>query len=55
LLDFDKKSRRPRSNAIEEIQIATAFRLRDSDYIKKYTLLWSWEDGTPHRSALDTQ
>lgn len=39
---------------IEEIQIATAFRLRDSDYIKKYTLLWSWEDGAPHRSALDT-
>ncbi|OIO48939.1 hypothetical protein COX74_01055 [bacterium (Candidatus Gribaldobacteria) CG_4_10_14_0_2_um_filter_41_16] len=35
------------SNEIEEIQIATAFRLRDSDYIKKYTLLWSWEDGTP--------
>jgi len=32
---------------IEEIQVATAFRLRDSDYIKKYTLLWSWEDGIP--------
>jgi len=31
----------------DEMQIATAFRLRDGDYIKKYTLLWSWEDGTP--------
>lgn len=40
---------------VEEIEIATAFRLRDNDYIKKYTLLWSWEDGTPHRSALDTR
>lgn len=38
----------------EEIQISTAFRMRDKDYIKKYTLLWSWEDGAPHRSALDT-
>jgi len=35
------------NNEIEEIQIATAFRLRDADYIKKYTLLWSWEDGNP--------
>ncbi|MEK7172365.1 MAG: hypothetical protein AAB723_01755 [Patescibacteria group bacterium] len=35
------------SDETEEIQIATAFRLRDSDYIKKYTPLWSWEDGTP--------
>ncbi|KPJ55884.1 hypothetical protein AMJ49_06155, partial [Parcubacteria bacterium DG_74_2] len=26
----------------KEIQIATAFRLRDDDYIKKYALLWSW-------------
>lgn len=32
---------------LEEIQIATAFRLRDNDYIKKYILLWSWEDGAP--------
>jgi len=32
---------------LAEIQIATAFRLRDNDYIKKYTLLWSWEDGAP--------
>ena len=39
---------------LEEVQIATAFRLRDSNYIKKYTLLWSWEDGDPHRSVLDT-
>lgn len=38
----------------EEIQIATAFRLRDNKYIKKYTLLWDWGSGTPHRSALDT-
>ena len=35
------------SNETEEIQIATAFRLRDDDYIKKYTPLWSWEDGIP--------
>ncbi len=39
---------------IEEIQIATAFRLRDIKYIKNYTLLWDWGDGNPHRSALDT-
>ncbi len=32
---------------LEEIQIVTAFRLRDNDYIKKYILLWSWEDGIP--------
>jgi len=38
----------------EEIQIATAFRLRDNNYIKTYTLLWSWENGVLHRSALDT-
>ena len=38
----------------EEIHIATAFRLRDSNYIKKYTLLWDWGNGNPHRSALDT-
>ncbi|MEK7104316.1 MAG: hypothetical protein AAB842_02865 [Patescibacteria group bacterium] len=34
-------------NEMEEVQIATAFRLRDDDYIKKYTPLWSWEDGIP--------
>jgi len=38
----------------EEIQVATAFRLRDENYIKKYTLLWDWGNGAPHRSALDT-
>lgn len=37
-----------------EIQIATAFRLRDDKYIKNYTLLWDWGNGNPHRSALDT-
>ena len=37
----------------EEIQIATAFRLRDGKYIKNYTLLWDWGNGNPHRSALD--
>ena len=37
----------------KEIQIATAFRLRDDKYIKNYTLLWDWGNGTPHRSALD--
>lgn len=36
-----------------EIQIATAFKLRDEKYIKNYTLLWDWGDGDPHRSALD--
>lgn len=43
-----------KSEEMEEIQIATAFRLRDEDYIKKYTLLWSWGGGDPHRSAFDT-
>lgn len=38
----------------EEIQVATAFRLRDSNYIKNYTTLWDWGNGNPHRSALDT-
>jgi hypothetical protein len=38
----------------EEIQIATAFRLRDEKYIKNYILLWDWGNGNPHRSALDT-
>ena len=42
------------SEHYQEIQIATVFRLRDNNYIKKYTLLWSWGDGVPHRSALDT-
>jgi len=37
----------------KEIQIATAFRLRDDRYIKNYTLLWDWGNGNPHRSALD--
>ena len=37
----------------EELQIATAFRLRDDAYIKKYTLLWDRGNGNPHRSALD--
>jgi len=39
---------------IEEIRVATAFRLRDEHYIKNYTLLWDWGNGAPHRSALDT-
>lgn len=39
--------------ATDEIQIATAFRLRDEKYIKNYTLLWDWGNGNPHRSALD--
>ena len=38
----------------EEIQIATAFRLRDFKYLKNYALLWNWEGGDLHRSALDT-
>ncbi len=42
------------NSAIKEIQIATAFRLRDKKYIKNYTLLWDWGTGNPHRSALDT-
>ena len=37
-----------------EIHITTAFRIRDEKYLGKYTLLWSWGDGNPHRSALDT-
>ena len=31
----------------KEIQIATAFRLRDKKYIKNYTLLWSWRNDAP--------
>ena len=38
---------------LEEIQIATAFRLRDEKYLKNYTILWNWGSGAPHRSALD--
>lgn len=41
-------------NEVDEIQIATAFRLRDDKYLKNYTLLWDWGNGNPHRSALDT-
>lgn len=37
----------------KEIQVATAFRLRDDNYIKNYALLWDWGNGNPHRSALD--
>jgi hypothetical protein len=37
----------------EEIEVATAFRLRDKRYIEKYTLLWDWGNGNPHRSAFD--
>lgn len=40
-------------SAAKEIQVATAFRLRDEKYIKNYTLLWDWGNGNPHRSALD--
>lgn len=42
-----------RGGDIEEIQIATAFRLRDEDYIKKYTHLWSWEGDNLHRNVFD--
>ena len=38
----------------DEIQIVTAFRLRDDKYLKNYTLLWDWRNGNPHRSVLDT-
>jgi len=41
-------------STVREIQIATAFRLRDEKYTKNYTLLWDWGNGNPHRSALDT-
>lgn len=36
-----------------QVCIATAFRVRDDKYLSKCTLLWSREDGNPHRSALD--
>lgn len=36
-----------------EFQIATSFRLRDSDYIKDYTLLWNRGSGKPHRHAIE--
>jgi hypothetical protein len=37
----------------DEVQIATAFRLRDPSYLKNYTLLWSWKDGNLPRNAGD--
>ena len=43
----------PNVAVLEEIQVVTAFRKRDEKYLSKYTLLWSREDGNPHRSALD--
>ena len=40
----------------KNIQIVTAFRLRDKKYLRNYNFLWSWEDDeTLHRSAFDTQ
>lgn len=33
--------------------VVTAFRLRNSDYIKNYTLLWNRGSGKPHRHALE--
>ena len=38
----------------KELQIVTAFRLRDNDYIKSYTLLWNRGNGKPHRHAIDS-
>ena len=40
-------------SSFKEIQLATAFRLRDDKYIKNYALLWDWGNGSPHRSAFD--
>lgn len=37
----------------EELQVVTAFRLRDKDYIKKYTLLWNRGSGKPHRYVIE--
>lgn len=51
---FISKEKEVEEREIKEIQIATAFRLRDEKYIKNYTLLWDWGNGNPHRSALDT-
>ena len=36
----------------KELQVATAFRLRDDDYIKNYILLWNRGSGKPHRHVL---
>lgn len=30
-----------------KIAVVTAFRVRDSAYLKKYELLWSWKGGNP--------
>lgn len=27
--------------------VVTSYRIRDSKYLKKYELMWSWKDGTP--------
>lgn len=32
---------------IEENYVATAFRVREENYLKNYKLLWSWKDGNP--------
>lgn len=37
-----------------EIQVATVFRLRDSSYLKNYTLLWSWKDGDLPRNVTNS-
>jgi hypothetical protein len=34
-----------RNTPKEEIQIVTAFRIRDKRYLENYELLWSWRDG----------
>ena len=38
----------------KELQVVTAFRLRDEDYIKNYTLLWNRGSGKPHRHVTDS-
>ena len=38
----------------KELQVVTAFRLRDENYIKKYTLLWNRGSGKPHRYAINS-
>ena len=31
----------------KELEITTAFRIRKKNYLKKYNLIWSWEDDNP--------
>lgn len=45
-LGVDKETQDEKTS-IEEIGVATAFRIRDDAYLNGYRLLWSWRGGIP--------